>query len=285
MIRIEFTKASGAGNDFVIIDNRTGFLPDDKPGLARALCSRHFGVGGDGMLLVEDSKLAHFMMKYYNADGSYGGMCGNGGRCIARYAHRKGIAPAAMKFEALDHVYNAEVGDESVCLTMKNPRVMNRSIRLKTSAGEFEGLFVDTGSPHFVTFVADIEGVSVQAIGREIRNQSSEFPHGTNVDFVQLDGLNSLLLRTYERGVEAETLACGTGSVAAGVAAHIVLGTALPVSIRVRSGEVIVVNAIEEGERLTSPTLSGSAHLIFDGEALYDPSSGQLGTPGCGATR
>jgi len=121
-MRIDFTKASGAGNDFIIIDNRGAALPADHAALARTLCDRHFGIGADGLLLLENSPAADFAMRYYNSDGSYGGMCGNGGRCLARYAHLKGVAGVHQKFTALDHAYTAEVKGEIVALSMKDPR-------------------------------------------------------------------------------------------------------------------------------------------------------------------
>ncbi|MBM2839684.1 MAG: dapF [Bacteroidetes bacterium] len=168
-IELSFTKVSGAGNDFVIVDNRTNSLPEDQPALSRALCSRNFGVGADGLLIIEKSERAHFSMKYFNSDGSYGGMCGNGGRCIARYANMNGIAPKEMSFEALDFLYHAKVLGEQVRLTMKDPQNLRRNVEVRVGQDVHTGFFINTGSPHFVEFVDDVDTVHVEQIGRAVR--------------------------------------------------------------------------------------------------------------------
>ena len=265
-----FTKTSGAGNDFVIIDNRDGILPPDKAALARRLCSRHFGVGGDGLLLLERSSRAHFTMKYYNSDGSYGGMCGNGGRCIAQYAFINGIAPREMVFEALDFVYHAEILPNLVSLRMKDPTDIKTELQVHVGKELHHAFFVNTGSPHVVVFVNNVASVDVDRLGKAIRNDAAFLPEGTNVNFVEISGNDRIRLRTYERGVESETLACGTGSVAAAVISHLFRKLALPITIHVRSGETLKVDATSNGETLTSPKLEGSAHILFTGRMLYD---------------
>jgi diaminopimelate epimerase len=267
---IVFTKASGAGNDFIIIDNRDDGLPVDKATLAQRLCSRHFGIGADGLLLVESSSKAHFMMKYYNSDGSFGGMCGNGGRCIARYAFIRGIAPSELLFEALDFTYHAEVLDQGVCLTMKDPRGLKHDIDVRVGHDTYHGSFVNTGSPHFVTFVDDVMRVPVEMHGRSIRLDPMFSPEGTNVNFVQVTDPNIIRLRTYERGVEIETLACGTGSVASGIISHLFKGQQFPITVQVQSGESLKVSATVEANQIRSPKLEGSAHILFAGRLLYD---------------
>jgi diaminopimelate epimerase len=267
---IRFTKASGAGNDFILLDNRTGRLPEGHAALARTLCSRPFGVGADGLLVLEPSSRADFVMKYYNADGSYGGMCGNGGRCIARYAHAKGIVGRGMRFEALDHVYRAECLDNVVRLTMKDPGALELDVRLAGEGLDVTGQFIDTGSPHYVILTENIESPDVVNLGRRIRHHSRFKPGGTNVDWIKRMPDGSLAMRTYERGVEAETLACGTGSVAVAVVGVLLLGLASPVTVRARSGELLSISLTRSGSHLVQPVLEGSAHLVFEGSLMYD---------------
>ena len=265
-----FTKASGAGNDFIIIDNRSDFLPADIPALARSLCSRYFGIGADGLLLLETSSSAHFTMKYYNSDGSYGGMCGNGGRCLARYAFLKGIAPASMSFDSLDFCYHAEVKDARIALSLRDPTDFRSEDKLSADEWCQRYFYVNTGSPHVVCFVEDIRQVPVERLGRMIRQAPAYMPDGTNVNFVDIKGDNSINVRTYERGVESETLACGTGSVASGVIAHLQRGLPFPVTVNVKSGESLQVSATIENGTVKRPVLEGSAHMLFSGSLLYN---------------
>ncbi len=267
---IVFTKASGAGNDFIIIDNMSRALQTDKSILARKLCSRFFGVGGDGLLLLEPSSTAQFTMEYYNSDGSYGGMCGNGGRCVARYAFLHSLAPQRMSFEALDFIYKAEVAGERVILTMKDPDNVREMSNIRVDDESYHAFFVNTGSPHVVVFVDDLTVVPVEQVGRMIRHDPLFSSGGTNVNFVQLIDSNSVRIRTYERGVESETLACGTGSVAAAVISHSVKGMKLPINVLTQGGEYLKVHGTTDGSALRSPKLEGSAHMLFTGRALYD---------------
>ncbi len=267
-LQLPFTKMSGAGNDFILIDNRDAIVTGDASTLARALCSRHFGVGADGLLLLERSSIADFAMRYFNADGSFGGMCGNGGRCIARFAYHHGIAGRTLRFEALDHTYAAEVIEPSVKLHMKAPKDLLANRLLHLISREVIASFVDTGSPHVVIESPVVEEVDVESIGREIRE--TVFPAGTNVNFVQPIGPNTLKLRTYERGVEAETLACGTGAVASAVVFSSLHHMKSPVTLRVRSGEDLIVYFERHDESFVNIQLEGSAHFLFSGKVLYD---------------
>lgn len=272
MTRIRFTKASGAGNDFVIMDNRRGDLPADKARLARAVCSRHFGVGGDGLLLLETSDRADFRMEYYNADGSYGGMCGNGARCLARYASVRCVPEQSMKLECLGYIYSATIIGERIILAMKDP-VDYRSSLVFNDVHPTDWSFINTGSPHVVGFLESLEGIDVDGVGRKLREDSRFSPEGTNVNFVQVMDANAIGLRTYERGVEAETLACGTGTVAAAIIAHLEKKLESPVRVKVKSGEVLEVAFTSEGKKISGVSLAGSARLLFDGEFSYDESA------------
>ncbi len=266
--RIDFTKVSGAGNDFVLIDDRLSKLPVGLSRLATTVCSRPFGVGADGLLILRASSKADFGMLYYNADGSHGGMCGNGGRCIARYAYLKGISPSKLTFDALDFIYKAEVRGESVRLLMKNPNEYKEILQIDSPLGRFGASFINTGSPHVILFENSIANVDVGGIGRVIRNHELFRPEGTNVNFVQIKGRNSIALRTYERGVEGETLACGTGAVAAAVVSALKNFVPSQVQVLVKSGETLTVGF--NAQTLTEVYLEGSAHMVFDGTISYD---------------
>ncbi len=269
-IPIRFTKASGAGNDFVLVNNISGEIRTDYPRLARAACDRHFGVGGDGLLVLERSARADFAMLYYNADGSYGGMCGNGGRCIARFAFVEGIAGARQRFDALDHVYEAEIGINSVRLHMKDPVNFKRGLSFTGPGGGKQGSFIDTGSPHVVIFEIDPGNVDVTKSGRAIRNDPMFLPGGTNVNFARVKGGSTIEIRTYERGVESETLACGTGSVASALVSSVIHNLDSPVTVCVRSGESLQVHFKKTAATWTEVFLEGSAHMLFSGTLLYN---------------
>jgi diaminopimelate epimerase len=267
-MHLEFVKMSGAGNDFVVADNRGGqFRPEPK--LVARICDRRFGVGGDGLLLVEPSGTADFFMRYYNADGSEAEMCGNGARCIARfYSERCGGAKKELKFETRAGLIEATVGGNHVRLKMSEPRDLRtrQSLQLKTGAREYH--FVNTGVPHTVLFTDNADGEMVQDLGAEIRHHKDFAPSGTNVDWVQPLGGNAVRVRTYERGVEAETLACGTGVVASGIIAHLTRGVPVPVNVTVQSGRVLEVNFSRSGDHVYNVTLTGPAEYAFEGRLL-----------------
>ena len=267
---LRFTKLTGAGNDFVLIDNRTGRIRN-APALARHLCDRRFGVGADGLLLIERSRTARYRMKYYNADGSHGGMCGNGGRCIARYAVARRIAPARHTFEALGHVYTALVRSKSVTLLMKDVQDTGSPQVLDEGGGRWEYVRLDTGSPHIVLPVpqeglkSDFADLPVRDLGRTLRRHVAFQPVGTNVNFVERVSAKCLRMRTYERGVEQETLACGTGSIACALTGHRLWGMHSPVSILTAGGSTLrisfrLVQGVFRDIRLTGP-----AEIVFEG--------------------
>ncbi len=210
MTQIAFTKYEGAGNDFILIDNREGiFTPD--PSIIARLCDRHFGIGADGLMTLSSCDTADCTMHYYNADGSEGEMCGNGARCFTLFAHHLGVCSDVCHFEATDgphtaHLLQADTRSGQIELGMINVS------EIRTGEGWW---FLNTGVPHYVEFVEDVTTVDVLSRGAAIRYDSSRFPQGTNVNFVQLLDSGILRMRTYERGVENETLACGTGATAA----------------------------------------------------------------------
>ncbi|MGA7160522.1 MAG: diaminopimelate epimerase [Bacteroidota bacterium] len=275
---VEFTKMSGAGNDFVVLDNRNSLIARPS-NFAMLICDRRRGIGADGLLLLEESAKADFAMKYFNSDGSYGGMCGNGGRCISRFAYvRRIVSGPEITFEALDHIYKASVMEEGVKLMMKRPTDFRIDQKLEVFNSPLHFHFVNSGSPHCVIFLDEnknlkstLEEIDVVKIGREIRNHHSFYPNGTNVNFVTMNDLSLFSVRTYERGVEAETLACGTGSVAIALIANQVKRSISPITLHVRSGELLSVsfNRGNSGE-YEDVSLSGSAHVLFNGTFKYD---------------
>jgi diaminopimelate epimerase len=268
-VPISFTKASGAGNDFIIVNNIAGDLDIDCGRFAVAVCDRHFGVGGDGLLVLGRSTRADFAMDYYNADGSSGGMCGNGGRCIARFALEGGVAGKNQRFEALDHIYDAEVGEKSVRLHMKDPVDLRTGLVFSPGGKQMKGAFIDTGAPHAVIFEDDLESLDVMKLGKAVRHDPRFDPAGTNVNFVRIRDGSTVELRTYERGVESETLACGTGSVAAALVESNLHGLASPVTVAVMSGERLLVHFRKTGSAWTEVRLEGSAYMLFKGSLLY----------------
>ncbi|HID09814.1 MAG TPA: diaminopimelate epimerase [Candidatus Latescibacteria bacterium] len=263
---ISFSKMSGAGNDFVVFDNRDGKV-EEYPEFVRKVCRRRLGIGADGVMFVENPARpdVDFRMRYFNSDGSEA-ECGNGGRCIARFAYLKGIAGPSMSFETMAGVYRAKVEDDRVILEMLPPKDIVLQFELNLGDREIVANFADTGVPHVVAFGGDVDRVPVRELGRRIREHEMFAPAGTNANFAQVIDRHTVKLRTYERGVEDETLACGTGAVAAAV-----LGTMLgrvdpPISVITRSGVVLTVHFKREGKVVREVLLEGDAVLVFEGE-------------------
>ncbi len=275
-LKIPFAKMSGAGNDFVVIDNRSGVVTTkNQKELARVLCRRRFGIGADGVLLLNTSEKAEFEMVYINSDGSSGAMCGNGGRCIARFAYSKGIAGRMMTFDAFGYIYHATVDEEVVKLSMKNPDREKTNIRVPLDKIETTAHFLDTGSPHSIVFVEDlklghVEEVDVKNLGPSIRNHAVFGSEGTNVDFVEVINDNTIKMRTYERGVEEETLACGTGAVASAIISNHIRKVKQPVNIITRGGETLMVSYEQEGDKIVNVILEGRADIIFRGNVVIE---------------
>ena len=267
MDSIPFVKMSGAGNDFVVLDNRALSLALTREQIAR-LCDRHFGIGADGLLAVEpsDQAEADFRMRYYNADGGEAEMCGNGARCFARFVHPLRRANAEqVRFLTPAGLITAEYLGDEVRINLTAPTEMKLHQRADFGWGEIEYHFMNTGVPHAVVVVAEAERAEVIAHGRAIR-RSAIFPRGTNVNFVQVTDSAKLIVRTYERGVEDETLACGTGVVASALVTSRVHRLPLPLCVKVRGGDVLTVNARAEGDLFREVTLTGPATEVFSGE-------------------
>lgn len=260
---LEFSKMEGTGNDFVIVDNRSGIVKN-REGLARKICARKKGVGADGLLLLEKSDRADFKLRIFNPDGSEPEMCGNGARCIARFAYLERITGNECCFETLSGLVNAYVDEDRVKIRMKDPSFLNLNLKLSLEKESFEGYYLDTGVPHFVLFVPDVEKVALEKLGPEIRYHYYFQPQGTNADFVEVE--ESLLkVRTYERGVEAETLSCGTGVTAAAIMAGVVRGLDSPVEVKTKGGTLKVYFRRKDRHNFTQVFLEGKVRLVYQG--------------------
>ncbi len=264
---IEFTKMHGSGNDFVLIDNRSLTISrDDAPKAAKILCARRVGIGADGLILVEDSDSADFRWGFYNADGSEAEMCGNGGRCAARFAFMKGIAPADMRFETIAGTISAHVRDTRVKLQLSPPFGMFLDKPLDVNGKELAVSFVNTGVPHVVVVVDDIEAVPVVETGRALRMHGFFAPDGTNVNFTSRISDGRIAVRTYERGVEDETLACGTGSVACAIVMAAKGMSDQPVEVLTRGGEILkIYHSVQEDGKITDVFLEGETVHVYSG--------------------
>ena len=264
---IKFTKAVATGNDFFIVDNRKNQLKNNLPELARNLCNRKYGIGADGMLIVEKSKTADFKMRIFNPDGSEAEMCGNGSRCIALYARDERIAPAKMTIETLAGILNASVKGEEVKVRFTEPKNIQWNLCLMINECPYKVDFANTGVPHVIHFVKDLDSVDVKNLGSAMRYHKEFSPSGANVNFVKVvdKKSNKIGVRTYERGVEDETLACGTGAVASAIISAEAEHLTSPVTVETRGKEILKVyfDAVE-GE-FKNVYLEGKAKLIFEG--------------------
>lgn len=261
---LKFTKLSATGNDFILIDNRDGKLSGDEHDFFHQICQRRQSVGADGILLIENSDQYHFSLRYFNSDGHIGEMCGNGARAVAYYAFSQQLAPADMKFDVLGVVYQAIVEDNWVKLYMPAPVEIREYPKVVDETDFQEGGYLNVGVPHYVLFVEDVEKVDVEKIGRKYRYHQAFQPWGTNTNFVQIIDKNHLKIRTYERGVEEETLACGTGTISAAILAKFQKIIDLPVTVQARGG-LLRVNFDND---MTKILLEGQAKILYYGELL-----------------
>lgn len=266
-------KMTGAGNDFILIDNVLSSLDMDWPIMAPQLCDRRFGIGADGLLVIEKSSNADFKMLYYNADGTFGGMCGNGGRCAASYVMSKQNKDQ-VRFEALDYSYSAQRVAKDIHLKMKSPILHDSVKTVQLSTHIIPIRLIDSGSPHAVIFTRDLPSalreevreVGIKNLGKLIRNHNQFAPSGVNVDFLETTGPNEISMRTYERGVEDETLACGTGAVASAMAAAIVEHFTSPLIVKTQSNEVLTVRFRKDGINFSHVELIGPVKFVFRGQ-------------------
>lgn len=276
MKKITFYKMSGSGNDFILIDNRRGQLKGDSPGkLAAAICRHRLSVGADGLILLEKARArsAHFRWRLFNADGTEAEMSGNGARCAARLAYILKIAPKKMAFESLAGLVRAEMTgrrNDRVKIEMPGPKDLKLDMKLPFADETRLGHFINSGVPHFLYRVDDVEGADVVGLGRRTRNHDAFKPAGTNVNFARVTDRHTVIMRTYERGVEDETLACGTGAVATALILGVMNLVSSPVALRQRSGQILTVLFKIDGRRFTNVFLEGDAGIIYKGELWED---------------
>ncbi|MBW2091532.1 MAG: diaminopimelate epimerase [Deltaproteobacteria bacterium] len=264
---LEFYKMSGHGNDFILVDNREKQVQDDAmSALTRAVCRRRLSIGADGMIFIEHGPPeVDFAWRFFNSDGSEAEMCGNGSRCAARFAYMKGIAPAEMKFLTLAGIIRAEVHDNAVKVELTQPKEPRLNYSLELNSQEVMLSSLNTGVPHAVIFVDDIENAPVKELGRDLRFHPHFQPAGTNVNFTQIMDRGHLANRTYERGVEDETLACGTGCIAAGLLAALQGWIDSPARIMTRGGEELIIHFKQTENGFNKILLEGPVRVVFHG--------------------
>lgn len=267
-MELTFTKMNGAGNDFVLLDNRSLALNLTQEQIAR-LCDRHRGVGADGLLLVEPAQQngADFRMRYYNADGREAEMCGNGARCFARFVNR--LHDFVLKgtiFETPAGLIGADFVGDQVRLAMSDPHSLALNETLTVRGRELVVHSLNTGVPHAVVFVDDLDAAAVKEDGAALRYHERFAPAGTNANFVTILEPGVLAVRTYERGVEDETQACGTGTVAVALIHHLLTGAPSPISVKVKDGDTLVVSFESRSDGLFEHvTLTGPGDFVFEG--------------------
>ena len=264
-IMLRFTKMNGAGNDFILIDNRGGEIDLDRSQIAH-LCNRHRGIGADGVLLLElSANRADFRMRYFNADGGEAEMCGNGARCFARFANRVAGANGKISFDTQAGVISAELASNLVKLRMTEPTDLRLNVKLPVANENKTVHFINSGVPHVVIPVAEIDNVDVRLEGAAIRNHKMFLPNGANVNFIEKREPNKIAIRTYERGVENETLACGTGIVASALIFAATENTSGPIHVIARGGDELQVGFERVEGGFLNVTLTGPAEFVFEG--------------------
>jgi diaminopimelate epimerase len=262
---LRFIKMNGAGNDFVMVDNRSGNVRLTPEQIAR-ICDRHRGVGADGILLLEKpGNGADFRMRYFNRDGGEAEMCGNGARCFARFANKIAGGREKISFETPAGTIGAELHGQLVTLQMSEPKELRLDMELVVDGGREHLHFINSGVPHAVVPVAKIEDVDVRARGTAIRRHQAFLPKGANVNFMEKRGPQKVAIRTYERGVEDETLACGTGVVASALIFAAIEKAEAPIGVTVRSGSELSVGFTRNGGQFHNVTLTGPAEFVFEG--------------------
>ncbi len=271
MKTIPFTKMSGTGNDFIIIDNRRRIVEDDGlTAFIRNVCRRKMSVGADGLILIESSDSADFSWRFFNSDGSLAEMCGNGARCAARFAYLNGIAGERLSFETQAGIINGQVKDGGAKVKIPDPADLRLDYSIDLKNGSLTVSSINTGVPHVVIMMDSVDEVDVFGLGREIRHHEAFAPAGTNVNFICAQNSGQLAIRTYERGVEDETLACGTGSIASALIASLKTRWASPISLVTRSGETLTIYFREGDQVFTDVYLEGDARLIYTAELNPD---------------
>lgn len=267
---IEFWKMQGAGNDFILIDDRAGRFPECNTPWIQALCTRRTGIGSDGIILLRRSETADFRMLFFNPDGGTAAMCGNGARCAARLALELRMAPNRMRIETGAGIIHAQLRADGVRLALPTPSDWRLNETLDLETGAIQIGFMDTGVPHVVIETDDLDNADVAGMGQRIRHHTAFAPEGTNVNFWRQTGPSALSVRTYERGVEGETLACGTGITACALVAGLLERVRSPVSITSAGGHTLRVDFVVHDNQIRSVGLFGPAEHVFRGTVHPD---------------
>jgi diaminopimelate epimerase len=273
---IEFVKMTGSGNDFIVIDNRKRVIdPATAPEWVKSVCRRALSVGADGVILIENDPQGEvdFAWRFFNSDGSEAEMCGNGGRCAVRYAHDIGLADgAAMVFRtAVGLIHGWMLGERDMRVGLTQPTGYRAAVEVPLPEGAATVAYIDTGVPHAVWSVENVHELNVGVLGRQVRQSPVFAPRGANVNFVEVTGPHEATIRTYERGVEDETLACGTGCAAAAIALGLEGKVTLPVRLKTRGGDVLTVDYRVENGQVVDLTFQGPVRYVARG--VIDPES------------
>jgi diaminopimelate epimerase len=267
MTRIPFWKMHGAGNDFILVDDRESCFPAQNAVAVADLCRRRTGIGSEGLILLQGSEVADFRMQFFNPDGGEVDMCGNGARCVARLGFDIGAAPERMTIETRAGILHAVVCNESVCLELPPPLLVEHGLSLTLPTGEgLEYAFLNTGVPHVVIQTDTVEDYPVEEHGRAVRQHAAFSPDGANVNIVSIQDERHMAVRTYERGVEGETLACGTGITACAVVAVQQGLVRSPVTVCAASGDSLEVDVGIDGDAICRLSLTGPAVYVCTGE-------------------
>jgi diaminopimelate epimerase len=275
-MKLNFTKMHGAGNDFILIDDRNAHVPWQDHFLMAAIAARRTGIGCEGIILIQRSDRADFRMRFLNPDGSEAEMCGNGARCAAAFAHSIGASGKALTMETLCGLIDAEVNGNRVCIWMPEPSDKSYALDVPVDGELIHGHFITMGVPHFIVPVSNVSAVDVQGLGRTLRMHPAFAPDGANISFVTFRPPNRLAMRTYERGVEAESGACGTGAVASCVIAVETAKFVLPTTVKTSLGDELIVDGDWRHGKCTGLTLTGPVAFVFTG--IINLSAIDLGT-------
>ena len=268
MKEIFFSKKVAAGNDFILVDNRRRILTDWAKA-ARKFCRRRFSVGADGLILLERSKKADIRMRIFNPDGSQAQMCGNGVRCLAKFALERKIARREHTIETLAGVIEARVTRDTVRARLVTPKNLRLDVPVTVNGAQHRMHLIDTGVPHAVELTDRLNQTDVDRLGRILRHHGAFAPKGTNVDFISIGTGNAIEIRTYERGVEAETLACGTGAAAGALVAAALEGLKSPVKVKTRGGEILKIYFSKKNGRFDDVHLEGKIADSFEGRITW----------------
>lgn len=257
-----FSKYSGCGNDFILVDNRTSRFPADNKVFIQRLLNRRHGIGADGLILLENSPLASFKMRIFNPDASEAEMCGNGIRCLIKFASELGLPSDNLVVETLSGLLAAKNNLENVSIKMPYPAEVQLNVKLINPT--LEACHLNTGVPHTIIFTDDIENIPIDILGPQIRHHQQFGKNGSNVNWVQVLDQNTIVIRTFERGVEGETLACGTGATAAALASSLKYHLLSPITVLTKSGDALKIEFTD-----TDVWMTGPAERVFTGESSY----------------